>query len=506
MSRQLSGFPLALLLWGLTGAGLAALLASAGSPSSLGLLAAGLPVGLIGLTMPPRHWKAVAPGVERLPWKSFLILTALFFAACADITYTLRAGGGGLRNLSEADPGRVDFGRREIAFVCLAVLASVVLSRIRDKPFHLERRWRLLMLGFAGIACLGAFQSDYPVLTLKKLGLLAIFVLLAVAYNKRFSMREVVWLALFSSLIFVGVGVAAEISLKTFTPFVADYHFQGTDMYNFTGWQIGTLIIAAMTLSGSKSIGRARLLAILLFAVPLMLLTKSREANAGLLVAILAYRYLVSGKRTIAWVVWGLLVLAAVSPIVSGGRTADMWRRVILLGRTGATEDASTLTGRTPVWETLIGYAVARPLTGYGYGSFWTPARIQAISEEQGWVVTDSHLGYLDVLLQVGIVGAVLFILVQILAIRRYWQLYKATHDPDYAFAYAFLIFIQCNMFLASVLTVANITTFLWILLLIRISSSQSLDPHTVRRHFPYKTDRTRGLSGRRNPKLGKSN
>jgi O-antigen ligase len=415
------------------------------------------------------------PGTERLPWKSFLILTSLFLVVSADITYSLHATEKAqLKNLAEADPGLVDFGRREIAFVCLAVLASVVLLRMRNKPFHLERKWRFLMWGFAGIACLSAFQSDYAILTLKKLGLLVIFVLLAIAYAKRFSMRESVWFALFSSLVFVGAGLAAEISLKTFTPFVAAYHFQGTDLYNFTGWQIGALILAAVALSGSKSIGRAHFLAILLFAVPLMLLTKSREANYGLLVAILAYRYLVSGKRTIAWVVWGLLILAVISFMVWGSRTADTWQYIALMGRT---EHASTLTGRTPIWESLVGYVAARPLLGYGYGTFWTPAHIQAISQEQGWIVGEAHLGYLNVLLEVGIVGAVLFILIQILAIRRCSQLYRATHDPDYAFACAFLIFIQCNMFLASVLSAANITTFLWILVLIRTGAWKNLNP-----------------------------
>jgi O-antigen ligase len=456
--------------------GLAALTLLGFAVPTIGLVLLGLAV-VVMIFAHGGPWRTGLPGAERLPWKSFLILTALFFAVSGDITYSLHAGEKGLlKKMSEADPGRVTYGPREIAFVCLAVLASVVLFRMRNKPFHLERKWRFLMWGFAGIACLSAFQSDYPVLTLKRLGLLAIFVLLAIAYGKRFSMREVVWLGLFSSFIFVGVGVAAEISLKTFTPFVADYHFQGTDLYNFTGWQIGTLILAALALCASKSISRGRLLAILLFAVPLMLLTKSREANAGLLVAILAYRYLVSGKRTIAWVLWGLLVLAAVSFMVLGSRTADTWRYIALMGRT---EHASTLTGRTPVWESLIGYAAARPLLGYGYGTFWTPARIQAISKEQGWDVGDAHLDYLNVLLEVGILGVVLFILIQILAIRRYSQLYKATHDPDYAFAYAFLIFIQCNMFLASVLSVANITTFLWIFVLIRISSRQNLNPAT---------------------------
>lgn len=58
--RQLSVFPSALLLSAPTGTGLPALFASAGSPSLLGLLGAGLAAGLIDLTMLPRHWKRVA--------------------------------------------------------------------------------------------------------------------------------------------------------------------------------------------------------------------------------------------------------------------------------------------------------------------------------------------------------------------------------------------------------------------------------------------------------------
>ncbi len=432
----------------------------------IGFVFLGLAVGAVLVTCQLSP-KTEALASQSLPWKSFLTLTAIFFVASNDLMYTVRTGIAELSSLPGADPGRVEYSPREFAFLFLAFLTLVVLYSTRDKRFRLERKWRFLLLGFAGIAFLSALRSDDAVLTLKKLCLLAIFVLAAMAYNKRYSLHEIVWFALISGLVVVGVGVAAEISLGTFHPLAATYSFQGTDLYNFTAWQIATMILAALALSRSKSISHSRLVAILLFAVPLMVLTRSREANFGLLAAFLAYRYLVSGKRTVVYAICGFLVLAVGSSIVWGGRAASMWRYVVLFGRT---TEASTLTGRTSIWDTLIGYVAARPMIGYGYGSFWTKFRIQAISVKQGWVVSDAHSGFLDIVLGVGMVGAAIFVLIQILAIWRCAHLYKATYDPDYAFAFAFLIFIQCNMLLASVFNISNITTFLWILLVIRIS------------------------------------
>jgi O-antigen ligase len=441
----------------------------------IGFVFLGLAVGAVLVTCQLSP-KKEARASQSLPWKSLLTLTAIFFVASNDLMYTVRTGIAELGSLPGADPGRVEYSPREFAFLNLALLTLVVLYSTRNKRFRLERKWRFLLLGFAGIAFLSALRSDDAVLTLKKLSLLAIFALAAMAYNKRYSLHEIVWFALISGLVVVGVGVAAEIWLGTFNPLASTYSFQGTDLYNFTAWQIATVILAAVTLSGSKSIGHGRLAAILLFAVPLIVLTRSREANYGLLAAILAYRYLVSGRRTVVFAICSLLVLAVGSFVVWGDRAASMWRYVILLGRTA---EASTLTGRTSIWDTLIGYATAHPMIGYGYGSFWTKLRIQTISVQQGWVVSDAHSGYLDMVLGVGIVGAAIFVLMQILAIWRYACLYKATHDPDYAFAFAFLIFVQCNMLLASVFNVSNITTFLWILLVIRISSARDFTPAT---------------------------
>ena len=60
----------------------------------------------------------------------------------------------------------------------------------------------------------------------------------------------------------------------------------------------------------------------------------------------------------------------------------------------------ATFTGRTEIWAELIPIAMDAPILGCGYGGFWVR------SVESG--VNEAHNGYLDVMLELGIVGLLL--------------------------------------------------------------------------------------------------
>jgi len=68
-----------------------------------------------------------------------------------------------------------------------------------------------------------------------------------------------------------------------------------------------------------------------------------------------------------------------------------------LLGRT---ED---LTGRTDIWNSLLPYAKSRLFFGYGYGGFWTTSLREQIASH-------AHNGSLNTVLDLGIIGLILFI------------------------------------------------------------------------------------------------
>jgi exopolysaccharide production protein ExoQ len=89
-----------------------------------------------------------------------------------------------------------------------------------------------------------------------------------------------------------------------------------------------------------------------------------------------------------------------------------------------------TLTGRTKIWGTLLAMDT-NPLVGTGYGSFWLGSRLNSVWELRGRI-TESHNGYLEMYLNLGIIGLLLFV---VFLIAAYGSICKKqlTSKKDYA-------------------------------------------------------------------------
>jgi O-antigen ligase len=71
----------------------------------------------------------------------------------------------------------------------------------------------------------------------------------------------------------------------------------------------------------------------------------------------------------------------------------------------------ATFTGRTEVWEFVLQHVRERPITGFGFATFWgTPEVVYGMGGYEVWANTAGHAhnGYLDLALTIGIPGAVL--------------------------------------------------------------------------------------------------
>jgi O-antigen ligase len=66
-----------------------------------------------------------------------------------------------------------------------------------------------------------------------------------------------------------------------------------------------------------------------------------------------------------------------------------------------------TLTGRTEVWNVALRYA-GDPLLGTGFESFWLGERLEKIWNIYWWHPNEAHNGYLEVFLNLGLMGIVL--------------------------------------------------------------------------------------------------
>jgi O-antigen ligase len=74
----------------------------------------------------------------------------------------------------------------------------------------------------------------------------------------------------------------------------------------------------------------------------------------------------------------------------------------------------ATLTGRTEIWDAVMGSIAKQPLFGYGYQAFWLGFKGESyrIILTVTWALAQAQNGFLDVTLEMGIVGLIVVLLI----------------------------------------------------------------------------------------------
>lgn len=160
----------------------------------------------------------------------------------------------------------------------------------------------------------------------------------------------------------------------------------------------------ALVLLGTLVLTRSATMAIALAAV------------AVVLVIVLLRRRMTTTRSVVAFwaaVVAGLAVLAIIAHALWG----------VVLDLFGKSED---LTGRVEIWQNTIGLAVQRPAFGWGWLGYWPPwvEPLGHLNERYGTFLLQAHDAWIDLWMQVGIVGLVLFALI---IVQVVWRAYRAS-------------------------------------------------------------------------------
>jgi O-antigen ligase len=164
-----------------------------------------------------------------------------------------------------------------------------------------------------------------------------------------------------------------------------------------------------------KSIDRRnelRLTALLLWMVWWnMLEAKSSTALMSLMLGMLmvvAVGWPIVSKRFV-----GTYVVTAVCVVFAADALFGVYEGVInLLG-----EDA-TLTGRTDLWRDILAIDI-NPLIGVGYESFWIGERLEYFRSLYWWSPNQAHNGYLEVYINLGLIGLFLAVCVLLATFRK---------------------------------------------------------------------------------------
>lgn len=179
------------------------------------------------------------------------------------------------------------------------------------------------------------------------------------------------------------------------------------------------------------------------FCILLILLSTSKTSlilSVFLGAMLMFYRsYRWQGKISVVF--WDLAML------ISAGAVSFLftyWAEIITaLGRD------PTLTGRTPMWTVALIRLTERPLFGYGRGMFWRPihkyAKEAGDAVATGFIPPHGHNGFLDMALDIGLVGLGIFIICYFTAYIRALKLAYATKNLYNLYPLAFLIFLFIN-------------------------------------------------------------
>jgi O-antigen ligase len=91
-----------------------------------------------------------------------------------------------------------------------------------------------------------------------------------------------------------------------------------------------------------------------------------------------------------------------------------------------------TLAGRSELWEDLFIMGQPHALFGSGYGGFWTHEAREKLIKRHLWGPNQAHNGYIEIWLQLGFVGLLLFALVIGHALYGMTPLFKNRQDVGY--------------------------------------------------------------------------
>lgn len=129
-----------------------------------------------------------------------------------------------------------------------------------------------------------------------------------------------------------------------------------------------------------------------------------------------------------------------------------------------------TFTGRTLIWDFVGGIVERAPVLGQGFGSFWGIGDNSiAVREAPGFIahLLQAHNGYLDVLLELGIVGLVILILLVCSALFLLGRLPVSQKLTLWLFLSIMLLALVHNMMESSLFRGYTLT---WIMLLLAIA------------------------------------
>ncbi|WP_104194439.1 O-antigen ligase [Cryobacterium sp. M25] len=338
------------------------------------------------------------------------------------------------------------FGWWGYGAIALVVVVSSVVALVTLNPDWMWSRFPKSLIAFLGLATLSLAWSFYLGASLIGVTLQWATTLAALFLALCLSWAELLRTLAAALRWILALSLAFELIVALFVrqavlPFWVDYGTRNVPESYY--WTRGILLQGGPIegiVANRNLLGFVALMAVIVFAVQLaagtvsrnwglawlglgvlmLLLTRSATVTlaaaavaAALLFALWARRRPPEGRRPV-------YLVAAASVVVGGvGLVALTPQLLALLGK------SADLTGRFDIWRSVAGLAAERPVFGWGWVSYWAPwvEPFEGLAVRRGVVYLQAHNAWLDVWLQLGVLGLIIFAAAVFSTLWRCWFL-----------------------------------------------------------------------------------
>ena len=382
----------------------------------------------------------------RLAEKSFIILGLTFFS-----------GAFGINSLGMIIPPSVV---SLIRYLIWGASTALIVLLWQNTLIAFSRNFLLFLLtGLAYFSFIWSYDPDFTFFNSREVLMMTFF---GLYFASRFSLKEIVELIGLTLFISCLTSVIVAVGMPAIGTHIGDDHsgaWKGVYGHkNNFGSMMILMWLSFFTLPKDNS-QIYKYLGIFL-SILLMLISTSKTSLviSILLISMMFFykNFRWQGKISVIILDIGILILGCLSVFIT-----TYWVEILTeLGRD------STLTGRTPIWGVMILKLIERTLLGYGRGSFFAPGSPYAFEAGRvlhaGWVPGHGHNGFLDLAIDIGLIGLSIFLINYFATFARGLKRAYATNNPEALFPLAFLLFLVLNNITESFLL--NQTNIYWVI------------------------------------------
>lgn len=292
-------------------------------------------------------------------------------------------------------------------YINIFLIISFILT-IKKLQYKYIKNNKILFI-FSFWCLLSTIWSENKVSTLKNSIYVFLVIFLAIYIISKFSVDRILKIIFYYFSILTFMNLYSVIFMKNISIFLDPrYSLSYKGLFSHrTGFAAMMLFSFAFCLTYlNKSKHRLTCIIIFILNLYMMNLAKSSTAIAIAIYVILFYIiYMVFNNRILNLIF--ILTPFGVSIVLLTDLLNKFAEIITLLGR------EITLTGRTQIWFLVENAIKKRPFIGYGFLGAWqsNDFSIMHFDSILGFSATHSHNGFLEIILNIGVIGLVLYLI-----------------------------------------------------------------------------------------------